>query len=79
VRHQGAPLLSDDGLNFSAGPAWIKESLQYKETDECMEISSVKIDTALDSKLFPGVHYCKLLSPARVVDWVMTDSLKTEK
>ena len=28
------------------------------------------------SPLFPGVHYCKLLSPARVVDYIMIDSLK---
>jgi hypothetical protein len=69
-------LKDDFDAFFSAGPAWIKEELQYKETDACMEISSVKIDTELDSKLFPGVHYCKLLSPARVIDWVFTDSLK---
>ena len=61
---------------FSAGPAWIKESLEIKETDECLSVKSVKIDTALDSRLFPGVHYCKVLSPARVIDWIMTDSLK---
>ncbi|GMH94006.1 hypothetical protein TrST_g4045 [Triparma strigata] len=59
---------------FSAGPAWIKESLEIKEDDDCLSVASVKIDTALDSKLFPGVHYCKLLSPARVLDWIMTDS-----
>ncbi|GMH59636.1 hypothetical protein TL16_g02868 [Triparma laevis f. inornata] len=59
---------------FSAGPAWIKESLEIKEDDDCLSVASVKIDTALDSNLFPGVHYCKLLSPARVLDWVMTDS-----
>ena len=73
---RGKPIcLADDfDAYFSAGPAWIKESLQYKEGDDCMEVSSVKIDTALDSKLFPGVHYCKLLSPARVIDWIFTDA-----
>ena len=72
----GKPICLKDDFDayFSAGPAWIKESLEIKETDECLQVSSVKIDTALDSKLFPGVHYCKLLSPARVIDWIMTDS-----
>ncbi|GMH65177.1 hypothetical protein TrRE_jg8419 [Triparma retinervis] len=64
---------------FSAGPAWIKEALEIEETDECLSVKSVKIDTELDSRLFPGVHYCKLLSPARVIDWIMTDSLKEAK
>ena len=34
------------------------------------------IPTSMRSPLFPGVHYCKLLSPARVVDYIMIDSLK---
>ena len=59
-------------------PAWIHESLELKFNDTCMVASSVKISTTLDSNLFPGVHYCKLLSPARVVDWMMTDSFTTQ-
>ena len=57
-------------LPSCSGPAWIHESLELKFNDTCMIASSVKISTSLDSHLFPGVHYCKLLSPARVVDWI---------
>merc|ERR1712151_1427508 len=32
--------------------------------------------TALTSHIFPGIHYCKFLSPARVIEYYMTDGLK---
>lgn len=64
---------------FSAGPAWIKETIELNDEGECLDVASVKIETELDSRLFPGVHYCKLLSPARIVDWMMSDSLQAAK
>jgi hypothetical protein len=41
-----------------------------------MEVASIAVHTQLDSALFPGVQYCKMLSPARVIDYIMSDSLK---
>jgi hypothetical protein len=59
------------------GPLFIKETMKIKDTGDCLEVSSMVLGPQkLDSKIFPGVHYCKLLSPARVIDYYMTDSLK---
>jgi hypothetical protein len=45
--------------------------------NNCLEVASLREGpTGLDSHIFPGIHYCKLLSPARVIDYIMIDSLK---
>ena len=45
----------------------------------CLVVQSITLGpTALDSSIFPGVHYCKLLSPARVIDYMMIDSIKNK-
>jgi len=61
----------------SIGPLWVfKDSLKLKENATCMTAASAVLKTAIDGKIYPGNHYCKVLSPARVLDWMMTDSLK---
>ena len=48
-----------------------------KDNGTCLAISSLAVGPEpLDSWLFPGVHYCKVISPARVIDYMMIDSLK---
>jgi len=58
------------------GPVWLLRSLSLSENATCMAVSSPVLTTGLDSSIYPGSHYCKFLSPARVLDWMMTDSLK---
>jgi len=59
------------------GPLFVKETMSIKDKGTCLEVSSMRLGPqALTSHIFPGVHYCKLLSPARVIDYYMTDSLK---
>ncbi|KAK3264428.1 hypothetical protein CYMTET_26835 [Cymbomonas tetramitiformis] len=60
------------------GPLFIYESLELTENATCLAVASLAMSTAVDSKRFPGVHYCKLLSPAKIIDWIMTDSLKPD-
>ncbi|CAK9114120.1 Hypothetical protein (Fragment) [Durusdinium trenchii] len=60
-----------------AGPVWVfKDRLLLKENKTCMSVQSPAMLTELNALICPGIHYCKLLSPARVLDWMMTDSLK---
>ncbi|CAE7555330.1 unnamed protein product [Symbiodinium natans] len=60
-----------------AGPVWVfKDRLALKENSTCMAVQSPSMLTDLSARIYPGIHYCKLLSPARVLDWMMTDSLK---
>jgi hypothetical protein len=64
----------------NVGPLWVfKDKLSLKETSKCMSVTSPLLKTGLDSKIYPGNHYCKFLSPARVLDWMMTDGLKQMK
>ena len=61
-----------------AGPVWVfHDRLQLQENKSCMSVQSPAMLTELDAKIYPGIHYCKLLSPARALDWMMTDSLKS--
>lgn len=64
----------------SIGPVWVfKDALALKENATCMTVASPVLKTTLDGKIYPGNHYCKFLSPARVLDWMMTDGVKGNK
>jgi len=67
----------DDQVLGNIGPLWVfQSSLKMEENATCMAVTSPTLKTEIDGKIFPGSHYCKVLSPARVLDWMMTDSLK---
>ena len=73
---EGRPLTYKPDWSCVAGPVWIKEVLELKDNATAMSVGSPSIHDSLSSPIFPGVDYCKLLSPARAMDWMMTDSLK---
>lgn len=55
------------------GPLWVSDVMTIKDSKDhsCLNVASLKLGPqALDSLIFPGVHYCKLLSPARVIDYI---------
>jgi len=58
------------------GPLFIKGSLTTEETKECLEVTSLGLISTVSSWIYPGNHYCKLLSPAAAMDWMLTDSHK---
>lgn len=68
---------------YNAGPTWIWKDMQYlKKKDEAgkpfVEVRSPCMRTPDDYPiaLARGFHYCKLLSPARALEWIYTDGLK---
>ena len=68
-------IFSADHKTFM-GPQFVFMSkLEFDDTDNFLNISSPILYTKLSSKMYPGKHYCKLVSPARAVEWIMTDSL----
>lgn len=72
-------LTKDHTATGNIGPLWVSEKMTIKDDAEnkCLEVSSlVEGPTGINSHIFPGIHYCKLLSPARVIDYMMIDSLK---
>lgn len=74
---RGWCFLDDVPVIGDIGPVWVfSSSLTMNANASCMAVASPVLKTGLDSKIYPGCHYCKLLSPARAMDWMMSDSLK---
>ena len=65
-----------------AGPCWIWRELQYNATVDgsMVELSSPNFMTAIDFWMpkTRGFHYCKILSPARAVEWMYVDGLRAK-
>ena len=68
---------------YNAGPLWIWNPLEYKHITnsagrKVVEVSSPMMRTPTDFKikLTAGFHYCKLLSPAKAMEWIYVDGLR---
>lgn len=58
----------------------MQESISVKDDSKnnCLKVESIKEGpTGLKSHIFPGIHYCKFISPSRVIEYYMTDGLKS--
>jgi hypothetical protein len=73
---RGVCFMPDSHVFSNIGPLWLKSSLKLEETKECLQVTSSGLLSDIKSYVFPGNHYCKLLSPAAAMDWMMTDSHK---
>jgi len=62
---------------FNAGPLWIDGTVNYTETDSCLEVAAFHLKLGLDAGtgILDGVEYCKAMSPAFVLDYIMTGSM----
>lgn len=74
--------MGPDVFKGNVGPVWIYNPLQY---NEAKDKSVVTLDapcshTPMDYpiKAAAGYHYCKLLSPARAMEWLYIDSLRAK-
>ena len=74
AKGRGICLLPDFHALGNIGPLWASGKLKLKVNKTCMTVASLSEYSSLKSPIFPGGHYCKLLSPARVVEWIMTDN-----
>jgi hypothetical protein len=76
---RGIKLVTGKDIEHSAGPTWIWSYMDYRRVDDkTMEIDSHIMSTPLDHPVpaSGGKLYCKLLSPAKALDWIYTDSLR---
>lgn len=70
-------LLPDAPTFDNIGPVWVfKDALSMSENATCLAVQSPVLYSSISSKIYPGNMYCKVLAPERVLDWIMTDSLK---
>merc|ERR1712194_327610 len=58
------------------GPLWVSSELKYDEKEQSLELVSAGIFTEPGDRTSRGNHYCKLLSPARAMEYVLLDGLK---
>lgn len=79
----GQPLeFGDDIFNGNAGPIWIGSKLKYTEAADKSKVTITAPCTHTPVDYFikkaAGFHYCKVLSPARAMEWIYIDGLRNK-
>ena len=74
----GQPLAFLDDSESESGPTWVAKHLIFKNTTAAM---TVQARSLISGPNFPvpearGMLYCKLISPAKVLEWMLVDGLK---
>ena len=73
---KGKKIIFEDDVPAAIGPQFVfLSSLKYQVDEDGLKVASPILFTGVDSRMYPGNHYCKVLSPARAVEWISTDSL----
>lgn len=72
---QGKTFSLEADVIEAAGPLWVFASLNWNEGPNSVSISSPALKTDLNGFFYPGNHYCKLVSPVRAMEWIMTQGL----
>jgi hypothetical protein len=91
----GEPMVMVDDVEATigiTGPEWIQDELVYRRVDDGSSPTGSRVEVQswkfVVSNLFNGslpwwspvgMHYCKLLSPARAMEWIYTDSMRVRK
>lgn len=72
-------VVGDDKGPYNAGPLWIWTYMAYEESADkkTVTVQAPMMRTPLDYLVSSaaGFHYCKVLSPFKVLEWMYTDSL----
>ena len=75
----GTQYLFENDVESMNGGLWIYEDLDYKEDKTANTVSLKSKSLPLDEDqlvpIFKSMHYCKLLSPFRAMEWIYIDSL----
>jgi len=75
----GIPYEFGEDLGNYNGGMWIIEYITYELNAKktAVIVRSPYMSTSMNMiKLFAGFHYCKVLSPARAIEWIYLDSLR---
>ena len=74
----GQPIEFIEDTNSPSGILWVNEGPIYKNTTESYQVSSRELLSDVDFVVpkAAGMLYCKLTSPARIMEWILVDGLK---
>ena len=70
------PIIFADDQVFGNGLYWTSTPLHLEENSDGLHVQGVALKTSVTSMLFPGMHYCKVMSPYRAMEWINVDSLR---
>lgn len=75
--NKGEPLVAVADTIQGNGGLWIDDHLKMKDSGSEYDISGVACPISQDNfvEMFQGMHYCKLLSPFRAMEWIYVDGL----
>jgi len=61
-----------------AGPTWVNRGIITKNTTDTFQVQSRALLSPVDFfvPVAAGMLYCKLMSPARILEWMIVDGLK---
>jgi len=72
-------VMGDDEGPYNAGPLWIWDYMKYTDNEDKTQtlVNAPYMATPTDywEPQVQGFHYCKVLSPYKVVEWVYVDAL----
>jgi len=69
-------LLADEELSWGISP-WETKALKWTDNgDGSVSLSSSRLTSDSHALLFPGLHYCDVLSPYRALEWIYVESLR---
>ncbi|GLI62266.1 hypothetical protein VaNZ11_004872 [Volvox africanus] len=78
-------VVGDDLGPYNVGPLWIWTSMSYKNQKDAdgtlqriVQSPTMRTPIPYSIKEAEGFHYCKVLSPARALEWMMVDSLRDD-
>lgn len=74
----GEKLIEQTDKEQPNGGLWIIQELQWNEADDKSEMDNVSVALILPEDelipIFKSMHYCKMLSPFRALEWIYVDS-----
>ena len=72
-------MTGDDKGPYNEGPLWIWTFMEYTESDDKSQMIAkspmMRTPTTYPISAAAGFHYCKVLSPFKVMEWIYNDSI----
>ena len=78
-KEQGGTIVLQGDSTVVVGPQWVFiSSLKFNMASDHsqVQVQSPHLYSSITSNIYPGNMYCKLLSPARVVEFMQTTGLR---